>query len=89
VVRKTRKSLEQLACEAKVSWPSRKLALKARQRQIDHLDFDGRDRIIMAVYRCPVCSAWHVGREDVAKLRYKRREHHDYQLERELDLEPD
>lgn len=71
---KTQKSRHALTCAAKISWPSHRLAEAASKGLSRQRDRDGRDREVLAVYRCPACGQWHVGREDVEKSRHFRRQ---------------
>jgi len=81
--KKKHKSLAELTCEAKVAWPSRRTAERARKHHTNCLDFFGKDRQPLTVYRCPVCKQWHSGREDVKKNRLEKHERRRYEIEKE------
>jgi hypothetical protein len=58
----------------KVRHPSRRLAVEAMKVQLlKILHQKGHDKPVMDVYRCPGCDGWHVGNNDVEKLRQIRR----------------
>lgn len=76
-----------MACEAKVAWPSRRLAARARKNQIGMADFNSKDRKRLNVYKCPVCAQWHVGTEDVVRLRSARKAKLEHETRRGNALE--
>lgn len=86
MVRKKHKSLVELTCKTKVAWPSRRTAERARRHHVQTLDFDGKDRSPLVVYRCPYCGQWHSGHEDVVKNRIEQHERHRQQEMREALL---
>lgn len=87
MVRKKHKSVAELTCEAKVAWPSRRMAERARKHHNMCLDYFGKDRQPSSVYHCPVCGQWHSGREDVTKLRLEKHERYRHRLEMEAVTE--
>ena len=72
-----RPSIAELACVAKVTYPTRKAAQAGVRHSNRITDWNGRDRECLVAYRCMVCGLYHVGHSDVKLLRanavpYKR-----------------
>lgn len=70
--------IAKVICAGKHPFPSPSLARAAMRQQFTYLDYQGKDRPPLNVYRCQTCGHFHVGSEDTdlrraAKSPYVRR----------------
>lgn len=61
-----------VVCNSKLDFPSYRAARQALKHQIQHADWNGKDRASLDVYRCSTCHQWHIGNNDPKRAKASR-----------------